>query len=70
MSRKVIFTSGDVARALDLSRERVRQLVALGRLRPLALTVRGLHLFASEDVERLRDQRERERRAVAVPRLQ
>ncbi len=51
--------SGDVARALGVSRERVRQLVALGRLRAFALTVRGVHLFDGADVDRLLAERTR-----------
>jgi DNA-binding transcriptional MerR regulator len=56
-----LHTSGDAARALRLSRERVRQLEALGVLRALAVTVGGIHLFETAEVERLRVQREQRR---------
>ncbi len=48
----------DVARALDLSSERVRQLANARRLRVIAVTPRGRRLFRLEDVEDFRRQRE------------
>ncbi len=63
MNRSTVCLSGDVARTLGISRERVRHLVLLGQLRVLAVTVGGVHLFAGADVERLR--KEREARALS-----
>jgi excisionase family DNA binding protein len=60
-SKRVVYSSGDAAKLLRISRERVRQLVAAGRLPPLAVTVGGFLLFAADDVFRLRDERERRR---------
>lgn len=57
--------SNDVARELGLSSSMVRVLVATGRLRPSARTRRGVALFARDEVERLRRERE-QRRRVAV----
>jgi len=59
-----VVTSTTVARRLRVSRERVHQLAALGRLRVHAVTPGHVHLFDVIDVERLREQREQDRRAV------
>jgi DNA-binding transcriptional MerR regulator len=48
-----LLTSGESARLLDRSTERVRQLEYEGRLRAAARTARGMRLFRRSDVERL-----------------
>jgi len=53
--------SNDVAKALDLSGSTIRVLVASGRLRPAARTRRGIALFATEEIQRVAEER-RERR--------
>jgi DNA-binding transcriptional MerR regulator len=53
-------TSGDVSRALNLSRSRILQLEVEGRLVPYDRTAGGLRLYRPADVER-----ERRRRAGA-----
>ena len=62
----VLLTSTAAARRLRVSAHRVLQLAALGRLRVYAVTSGRIHLFAIEDVEALRVERERRRAEVAV----
>lgn len=51
----------DVARMLGLSYSGARLLAEVGKLEPVAVTVRGLRLFKEEDVQRCRELREEER---------
>ena len=55
---KELLEVGDVARALGISKDRVRQLVDRGHITPRATTPRGLRLFAQTDVTALRVERE------------
>jgi excisionase family DNA binding protein len=56
----------DVARALGVSKDLVRQLVERGRITPFATTPRGLRLFAQHDVMALRRERDQRRARVAM----
>jgi DNA-binding transcriptional MerR regulator len=55
----VIFETGHAARQLNLSPQRIRQLEQAGQLHAFAITASGRRLFRAEDVERLRQRRER-----------
>jgi len=57
-----LLTTGDAAKRLELSTERVRQLDRAGVL-PVILTAGGRRLYTEDDVENLRRQREEARRA-------
>ncbi len=59
---EVLLTTGDVGRLLGVCPERVKQFHRYGRLRAVGRTPRGWVLFALEDVERLRAEREGGRR--------
>jgi DNA-binding transcriptional MerR regulator len=59
----VYLEPGDAARQLDVSVATVRVMVGGGLLKPAARTRRGITLFTSHEVERLRRERERRRRA-------
>lgn len=54
-----LLSSGEVARVLGVSRERVLQLVAAGRLRPAALDGYGRRMFDPVEVEQLARERSR-----------
>jgi len=56
MQHDEALTTRDVARLLDLSETRIRQLEAAGALRS-ARTPRGLRIFKRNDVERLASER-------------
>ena len=68
--KKVLLRS-DLARAIDRSVSRVRQLEALGVARPIARTVRGVSIYAEDEPARLLQEREqrasRARRRPRVP---
>ena len=53
---KELWTSGNAARALGVSAERIRQLEKLGRL-PARKTAGGIRIFLRQDVERLAAER-------------
>jgi len=53
-----LLETADVARALGLSSERIRQLANAHRLPVIAVTPRGRRLFRIEDVEAFRRRRE------------
>ncbi|HVE84989.1 MAG TPA: helix-turn-helix domain-containing protein [Myxococcales bacterium] len=55
-----LLTVGDAARVLGLSTDMVRKLARLGRL-PALRARNGYHLFHRSDVERLAEERARER---------
>ena len=63
MTMTDIGMSGDVARALKVSRTRVRHLVLARRLQPIARTPSGYLIFDMSAVERLEAER---RAALAV----
>jgi len=52
-----LLESADVARLIERTPGTVRHLVKSGRIRPVAITPRGLRLFRLEDVENFRRQR-------------
>jgi len=62
MSVICFYPTSSAARALGVSRQRLRQLVALGRVSVAARTPRGFMLFDATRIERLRRERERQRR--------
>jgi excisionase family DNA binding protein len=55
---QILYSAIDVARALNVSTQRVRQLVDAGKLSAMR-TPGGQRIFRREDVERLKAQRER-----------
>lgn len=55
----VLLESGDVARKLNCSPARVRQLAVAGQLRLVATTPRGSRLFLETDVDVLAEARRR-----------
>jgi DNA-binding transcriptional MerR regulator len=55
-SPRVLMTTSDVARALDVSGERVRQLERAGILQAQK-TLRGVRIYASDHVEAVRRER-------------
>ena len=59
-------TTLDVAKQLDCSPERVRQLANLGYLAPAGLTHRGWRLFDPADVNRYQRERDERRKRSAV----
>jgi DNA-binding transcriptional MerR regulator len=56
---EVLFESTDAGRVLGIGAKRVRFLARVGELRPVAVTPRGVRLFAPSDVLRLRAARAR-----------
>jgi hypothetical protein len=59
---KTLLEAADAGKVLDLTPGMVRVLVETGRLRPVAITPRGVRLFEPRDVEALaRERRERQR---------
>lgn len=60
-----LLQSGDVARRLGISPERVRQLENAGKL-PAKRTASGHRIFRTEDVERLAAEREMREAASAA----
>jgi hypothetical protein len=62
------FLSGDVARTLDVSPTRVKQLVARGLIRARAKTIRGVGLYDPLDVEALRLERAARRARKTIER--
>jgi len=54
-----ILTSGDVARRLGVTPAAVRQWVRNGRIVPARSTTSGIHLFGTDEVERLRAERKK-----------
>lgn len=60
-----LLEAADVARMLDRTPARVRQLVGAGLLLPAVITPRGVRLFARDEVERLlRERRQSPRRGA------
>jgi hypothetical protein len=55
---KTLLEPGDVGRILGIGVARVRDLSVGGAITPVAITPRGTRLFAPDDVERLRAERE------------
>jgi len=58
---ELLLTSGDAAKLLGVCHERVEQFHRHGQLRAVGRMPRGWVLFALEDVERLRAEREQRR---------
>jgi len=51
---------------LGISYSRIQQLVRRGRLRAAARTPKGIRIYKLAEVQRLRDERERQRNTVSV----
>ena len=64
MSENKLMSTAEVARAIGLSENGVRDLDARGVLRPAFRTLRGRRLYRPTDVERMRQKRESEKRAA------
>jgi len=57
VANDTLYLSADVARALGVTPQRVRQLAEAGTL-PYLRTLRGVRLYRADDVEALREVRE------------
>ncbi len=55
----ILLEAGDVARRINRSTQRVRDLVEERKIEPFAKTLRGRNLFREEDVAELVERRQR-----------
>jgi excisionase family DNA binding protein len=62
MAEQRLLTAADAARILGVVPATVRVMALTGRLNPTAITEGGTRLFRRDDVEKLAEQRARDRR--------
>lgn len=63
-ARETYLLTSDAARLLDVTPAAVRAATQRGRIRPVAVTERGVHLYARDEIKRYARERSN-RRAVA-----